>query len=106
MRALLLAAYLCVAARSGGLHPSNKTVSARPRSNRTASVTCSSGLRGDDEKTGCAAFCQVDKAANHCRFCKCRNCGYCTPVLHANREAKNHATPCKSELAGDFPYRA
>ena len=51
------------------------------------------------------AYASHAQATNHCRFCKCRGCPYCASVLRSNREQGKH-TPCKSENAGDFNYRA
>jgi len=76
--------------------------------------TCSSGLSGDTNEVGCAAFCKADKASNHCRFCKCRTCGFCASLLSASRAAAPGSTapgsaalhlPCKSKETGDFSYK-
>ena len=39
---------------------------------------CESGLKGDLPFLSCASFCKGTKAGNHCKFCKCRTCSYCT----------------------------
>lgn len=39
--------------------------------------TCQSGLAGDTAGTGCAAWCKVEKAKHHCKFCKCSGCDFC-----------------------------
>ena len=39
---------------------------------------CQSGIKGDLPFMTCAAFCKSAKATNHCKFCKCRSCQYCT----------------------------
>ena len=39
---------------------------------------CASGIKGDLPFMTCAGFCKSSKATNHCKFCKCRTCAYCT----------------------------
>ena len=104
---------------------------ATPKAKAPSQPTCSSGLAGDTSEEGCASFCKADdpnKAANHCRFCKCRKCGSCAALLSASKAAAAAAPfgtpthvagvatkaapasqqlrlPCKSKEAGDFSYR-
>ena len=104
---------------------------ATPKVKAPSQPTCSSGLAGDTSEEGCASFCKADdpnKAANHCRFCKCRKCGSCAALLSASKAAAAAAPfgtpthvagvatkaapasqqlrlPCKSKEAGDFSYR-
>ena len=39
---------------------------------------CQSDLKGDLPFMACGSFCKAAKAGNHCKFCKCRTCPYCT----------------------------
>ena len=64
----LLAALLCA------LLPL-ATIAAEPEK-----VACQSGLRGDFTFKTCADFCKPTRASNHCRFCKCQQCPFCTAV--------------------------
>ena len=36
---------------------------------------CASSFPGDFKYETCAGFC---KKANHCKYCKCKTCGFCT----------------------------
>ena len=40
-------------------------------------VRCVSGIKGDFGYRTCAAFCSEAKKANHCNFCKCKDCVFC-----------------------------
>ena len=39
---------------------------------------CHSGLKGDFQFKTCASFCKQARAASHCKFCKCQQCGFCS----------------------------
>lgn len=44
---------------------------------------CSSGLTGDlFGRTNCSGFCRAEKATNHCKFCKCKDCTFCADGSH------------------------
>lgn len=38
---------------------------------------CNSSLFGDARRTLCSSFCKPIKAANHCKWCKCKACAWC-----------------------------
>mmetsp|Transcript_69032 Transcript_69032/g.136831 ORF Transcript_69032/g.136831 Transcript_69032/m.136831 type:complete len:173 (-) Transcript_69032:296-814(-) len=63
--------------------------------------TSAYGLKGDYAYEACGAFCKQAKAANHCKFCKCRACTFCAnaqmPPL--NSLAKRPKSKTKSGLS-------
>lgn len=72
---------------------------------------CHSGIKGDLPFMTCAAFCKSSKATNHCKFCKCRSCQYCTkdgaPVEGAAAGAAAPAgAPAGGAAAGGAPVSA
>ena len=46
-----------------------------------AKEQCTSTMVGDYNYKTCGAFCKESKAANHCRYCKCKACGFCSGTL-------------------------
>ena len=41
-------------------------------------TACKSAMPGDFGHESCGAFCKIDKKANHCRYCKCKECSFCS----------------------------
>jgi len=63
---------------------------------------CESSLKGDLPFMACGSFCKAARAGNHCTFCKCRTCPYCTADGKQNEGyvATPSSTPLRSELGG------
>jgi len=43
-----------------------------------ARKTCRSGIKGDFAYEACGGFCKEAKKLNHCKWCKCKDCGFCS----------------------------
>merc|ERR1719506_570433 len=52
--------------------------------------TSAYSLKGDYAYEACGTFCKQAKAANHCKFCKCKACTFC-PVSAASTAAPEAA---------------
>lgn len=39
---------------------------------------CNSSMPGDYRYEACGEFCKAAKAKNHCQYCKCHTCTFCT----------------------------
>ena len=63
---------------------------------------CESGLKGDLPFMTCGSFCKAAKAGNHCKFCKCRTCAYCTAEGKQN-EGYVPATPAAHSFGATAP---
>ena len=61
-------------------------------------VACQSGLRGDFTFKTCADFCKPTRASNHCRFCKCQQCPFCTAVKSGVTVDGGAAAPAAAAL--------
>ena len=61
-------------------------------------VACQSGLRGDFTFKTCADFCKPTRASNHCRFCKCQQCPFCTAVQSGVTMDGGAAAPAAAAL--------
>ena len=61
-------------------------------------VACQSGLRGDFTFKTCADFCKPTRASNHCRFCKCQQCPFCTAVKSGVAVDGGAAAPAAAAL--------
>ncbi|KAL1523077.1 hypothetical protein AB1Y20_018037 [Prymnesium parvum] len=66
---------------------------------------CSSGLKGDFAFKTCASFCKSARAASHCKFCKCQECGFCSGKAPSSPEAhpQSLAPPQAAQLAHSAP---
>lgn len=65
----------------------------------SAAKDCSSKMPGDFAYEACGGFCKIDKKANHCRYCKCRECSFC-------KGAETVApAPPKQQHGGDAAHR-
>ena len=71
-----------------GGNSSAKTGGAKPKKTK-----CESGLKGDLPFITCGSFCKAAKAGNHCKFCKCRSCAYCTADGKQNEAYVPPVTP-------------
>jgi len=40
-------------------------------------TSCTSSMTGDYTFQACGGFCKEAKKANHCKYCKCKDCGFC-----------------------------
>jgi len=80
-----------------GGNSSAKTGGAKPKKTK-----CESGLKGDLPFITCGSFCKAAKAGNHCKFCKCRSCAYCTAEGKQN-EAYVPATPAAHSFGATEP---
>ena len=70
----------------------------------SAGETCSSGIAGDAARRGCAEWCKAEKAPNHCRFCKCAGCAFCSGV--ATTVGGDGASAGKRKAQGAFRHSA
>jgi len=60
-----------------------------------AKTKCSSGIKGDYQFETCGGFCKEAKSTNHCKFCKCRTCSFCSAPAAGGQSssAESSATP-------------
>ena len=73
-----------VAASPAAAAPSNGT-------SAVARKTCRSGIKGDFAYEACGGFCKEAKKLNHCKWCKCKDCGFCSgSAAAAGAGAKPH----------------
>ena len=57
-------------------------------------TACNSTLYGDVQFRSCGPFCKEANRSNHCHFCKCADCSYCTsPALDAHATSSFSPTP-------------
>jgi len=97
---------------------------APPAGSSTTKKACASGMPGDFAYETCGGFCKPAKAANHCKFCKCKSCTFCggsmgepatpsklasTPALRASAAAPSMpatSVPSASVPAGEVATRS
>ena len=54
-------------------------------------TTCSSTMKGDYVYEACGGFCKESKKSSHCKWCKCKDCGFCSgSAAAAGAGAKPH----------------
>ena len=84
---------------------------AESRSSPPTGAACKSGLFGDTQTTACGGFCKQLKAANHCKFCKCKECTFCRDdasgdTQRASLAASTPLTPTVASLPEGTPFAA
>ena len=75
---------------------------------RVSPVPCNSSLFGDTPRTGWGSFCKHHKAANHCKFCKCKECSFCKSDSGTEHTTTTRTplTPSVTSLPEGTPFAA
>ena len=55
-------------------------------------TTLAGGFKGDYAYEACGTFCKAEKAQNHCKFCKCKACGFCSAMKGTSASKKPTTT--------------
>ena len=83
----------------------------------TAEAPCTSSLAGDVGLSSCYGWCEAAQAADHCKWCMCSGCSWCTAsrggpgagqlagVSVAAGAAEVSTGVCSSEFSDDVAYR-
>lgn len=66
-----LAALLCLFVRESAAEGAAPATGAKRK-------FCNSTMPGDYRYEACGEFCKAAKAKNHCQYCKCHTCTFCT----------------------------
>lgn len=64
-------------------------------------VACSAYKPGDYSYQACGAFCDEAEKGNHCKYCKCKDCGFCKSTASSSfeEESAKPTTSAPSNLA-------
>jgi len=66
-------------------------------------TACNSTLYGDVRFRSCGPFCKEAKRSNHCHFCKCADCSFCTsPALDAHASVSSTFAPTPTISAAEL----
>ena len=66
-------------------------------------TACNSTLYGDVRFRSCGPFCKEAKRSNHCHFCKCADCSFCTsPALDAHASVASPFSPTPTISAAEL----
>ena len=76
-----LAALLCLFVRDSAAEGAAPAPSAKRK-------FCNSTMPGDYRYEACGEFCKSVKAKNHCQYCKCRTCTFCTADMVQTSKSK------------------
>ena len=83
LRPLLAAALLACCALAAGADAPATTTTTKPKRK-----FCNATLPGDYRYEACGEFCKSAKAKNHCQYCKCHTCTFCTADIIAASKKK------------------
>merc|ERR1719198_586952 len=76
-----LAALLCLFVRESAAEGAAPATGAKRK-------FCNATLPGDYRYEACGEFCKSAKAKNHCQYCKCHTCTFCTADIIAASKKK------------------
>merc|ERR1711924_26769 len=77
-------------------HTPGRLLAEEKKPKRKFCNTTTYALKGDYAYEACGAFCKQAKAANHCKFCKCKACSFCASAAATSKAPVKAVNPDKA----------